>query len=112
MRQLPSPLYVTAYGEAYMGNALELLNCLQSDSIDLVITSPPFALQRKKEYGNHDQDEYVDWLLGFTSEGRRVLKDTGSFVLDLGGAYRKGRPVRSLYNYRVLIRIIDDFPPP
>jgi DNA modification methylase len=108
MRQLPPPLYETAYGKAYVGDALELLSCLPSDSIDLVITSPPFALQRKKEYGNHDQEEYVDWLLGFTLEVRRVLKDTGSFVLDLGGAYRKARPVRSLYNYRVLIRLCDE----
>ncbi len=108
MRQLPPPLYTTAYGDAYVGDALELLSCLQSNSIDLIITSPPFALQRKKEYGNHDQDEYVDWLLPFTLELRRVLKDTGSFVLDLGGAYHKGRPVRSLYNYRVLIRLCDE----
>lgn len=108
MRQLPPPLYTTAYGKAYVGHALELLGCLQSNSIDLVITSPPFALQRKKEYGNHDQDDYVDWLLGFTLEVKRVLKDTGSFVLDLGGAYRKERPIRSLYNYRVLIRLCDE----
>jgi len=107
MRQLPSPLYVTAYGKAYVGNALDLLRGLHSDSIDLVITSPPFALQRKKEYGNRDQDEYVDWLLSFTLEIKRVLKSTGSFVLDLGGAYRKGRPIRSLYNYRVLIGLCD-----
>lgn len=108
MSQLPLPLYVTACGKAYVGDASKLLGCLQSSSIDLVITSPPFALQRKKEYGNHDQDEYVDWLLSFTLEVKRVLKDTGSFVLDLGGAYRKGRPVRSLYNYRVLIRLCDE----
>jgi DNA modification methylase len=41
-------------------------------------------------------------------EVKRVLKDTGSFVLDLGGAYLKNRPVRSLYNYRVLIKLCDE----
>lgn len=106
--RLPAPLYATKYGRAYQGDALRLLGCLPDDSIDLALTSPPFALQRKKEYGNRDQDEYVDWLLQFTVEVKRVLKDTGSFVLDLGGAYRKGRPVRSLYNYRVLIRLCDE----
>lgn len=106
--QLPPPLYVTNYGQAYLGDALQLLACLPDESIDLVLTSPPFALQRKKEYGNRDQDEYVDWLLHFTVQVKRVLKETGSFVLDLGGAYRKGRPVRSLYNYRVLIRLCDE----
>ncbi|RJS72000.1 site-specific DNA-methyltransferase [Methanophagales archaeon] len=108
MKLLPKPLYRTHFGEAYVGDALDLLKCLPDESIDLVITSPPFALQRQKEYGNVDQDEYVDWLLSFTIEVKRVLKNTGSFVLDLGGAYRKGRPVRSLYNYRILIRLCDE----
>ena len=108
MKLLPKPLYRTHFGEAYVGDALDLLKCLPDESIDLVITSPPFPLQRQKEYGNVDQDEYVDWLLSFTIEVKRVLKNTGSFVLDLGGAYRKGRPVRSLYNYRILIRLCDE----
>lgn len=108
MKSLPEPLYMTHYGAAYVGDALELLQGLPDESIDLVLTSPPFALQRQKEYGNVDQDEYVDWLLSFTIEIKRVLKSTGSFVLDLGGAYRRGRPVRSLYNYRVLIRMCDE----
>lgn len=108
MKSLPEPLYTTNYGAAYVGDALELLQGLPDESIDLVLTSPPFALQRPKEYGNVDQDEYVDWLLSFAAEIKRVLKSTGSFVLDLGGAYRRGRPVRSLYNYRVLIRMCDE----
>ena len=108
MKFLPEPLYKTRYGAAYVGDALDLLQALPDESIDLVLTSPPFALQRQKEYGNVDQDGYVDWLLSFAVEIKRVLKSTGSFVLDLGGAYRRGRPVRSLYNYRVLIRMCDD----
>jgi DNA methylase. len=108
MKSLPEPLYTTHYGAAYVGDALELLQGLPDGSVDLVLTSPPFALQRQKEYGNVDQDEYVDWLLSFTIEIKRVLKSAGSFVLDLGGAYRRGRPVRSLYNYRVLIRMCDE----
>jgi site-specific DNA-methyltransferase (cytosine-N4-specific) len=109
MKQLPPPLYRTAMGSAYVGDALELLQGLEDASIDLVMTSPPFALQRKKEYGNEDQEEYVDWLLQFSPELWRVLKDTGSLVIDLGGAYRQGRPVRSLYNYRVLLRLCDEY---
>lgn len=108
MQSLPRPLYTTHYGAAYVGDALELLQKIPDRSIDLVLTSPPFALQRQKEYGNVDQDEYVDWLLEFALEIKRVLKDTGSLVLDLGGSYQKGRPVRSLYNYRLLIRMCDE----
>ena len=108
MKSLPEPLYRTHYGAAYLGDALDLLQKLPDESIDLVLTSPPFALLRQKEYGNVDQDGYVDWLLSFAVEIKRVLKHTGSLVFDLGGAYRKRRPVRSLYNYRVLVRMCDE----
>ncbi|HEY9848656.1 MAG TPA: site-specific DNA-methyltransferase [Leptolyngbyaceae cyanobacterium] len=104
-----TPLYRTKYGQTYLGDSTELLKYLDTNSIDLLITSPPFALQRQKSYGNEDQDNYVDWLLGFAPEIKRVLKETGSFVIDLGGAYQKGIPVRSLYNYRVLIKLCDEF---
>jgi len=103
-----TPLYRTSHGMAYCGDAADLLRELPERSVDLVVTSPPFALLRKKEYGNADQDDYVDWLCSFGPLAKRVLKDTGSFVIDLGGAYRKGVPVRSLYNYRVLIRLCDE----
>jgi DNA modification methylase len=100
--------YQTDYGEAWVGDALELLGTLPDNSVDLVMTSPPFALQRKKEYGNKDEHQYVDWLADFARVVRSKLKDTGSFVVDLGGAYQKGVPSRSLYNFRVPIRLCDD----
>lgn len=101
-------LYFTRFGHAFVGDSHNLLASLKENSVDLVITSPPFALQRKKEYGNKDQDEYVDWLTQFGHDVYRVLKESGSFILDLGGAYKKGRPIRSLYNYRVLVRMCDE----
>ncbi|MEO6892973.1 MAG: site-specific DNA-methyltransferase, partial [Ktedonobacteraceae bacterium] len=101
-------LYSTRYGSAYVGDSLELLDQLESDSIDLVVTSPPFALQREKSYGNVNQETYVDWLLDFCRKVYRVLAPTGSFVLDLGGAYQSKRPVRSLYNFHVLIRLCEE----
>jgi len=107
-RPKDAPAYVTSWGAAYCGDSLSLLSQLPTASVNLVITSPPFALQRQKEYGNRDQAEYVDWLAEFAREIRRVLKDDGSFVLDLGGAYQKGTPARSLYNFRVLIKFCDD----
>ena len=67
------------------------LPTLPPESVDLVITSPPFALLRQKSYGNLEQQEYVDWLVSFGPLVRRVLKDTGSFVIDLGGAYQQRR---------------------
>lgn len=108
MNSLPKPMYQTGLGKAYVGDARQLLAQLEDESVDLVLTSPPFALQRQKEYGNEDQSTYVDWLLEFCDDVRRVLRPSGSFVLDLGGAYVKGRPVRSLYNYRILMRLCDE----
>lgn len=106
MRTLP--LYVTRHGSATVGDAQTLLGELDDESIDLVITSPPFALRRKKSYGNVEETEYVAWITPFAKEVFRVLKKTGSFVLDLGGAYRAGVPSRSLYNFRVLLALCDE----
>ena len=102
-------LYYTSLGRAYVGDSHDLLASIGDNSVDLIMTSPPFALQRRKEYGNKDQDEYVEWLVEFGRDIYRVLKETGSFVLDLGGAYKKKRPVRSLYNFRTLIRMCDEY---
>jgi site-specific DNA-methyltransferase (cytosine-N4-specific) len=101
-------LYATRLGRAVVSPSEDYLPALEEESVDLVVTSPPFALLRQKAYGNHDQDAYVDWLTAFGPLVRRVLKPTGSFVLDLGGAYQRGVPVRSLYNFRVLLKLCDD----
>jgi len=102
------PLYKTAFGSAFVGDSLHLLDHVKKESINLVLTSPPFCLLRQKKYGNLPQDEYIDWLAGFARKVKDVLVDDGSFVLDLGGAYEKDRPVRSLYNYRILIKFCDE----
>jgi site-specific DNA-methyltransferase (cytosine-N4-specific) len=99
--------YCTKLGAAYCGDSRELMTYVPDNSINLVITSPPFALIRKKEYGNKAQGEYVEWLLSFGKLILPKLTEDGSFVLDLGGAYRKGTPSRSLYNFRVAIAMVD-----
>jgi len=101
-------VYKTNLGTMECGDSRELLARLPDNSINLVITSPPFALQRQKEYGNVEQREYVDWLMAFARLVHQKLRPDGSFVLDLGGAYMKGIPARSLYNFRVLIRFCDE----
>lgn len=100
---ITNPLYTTSKGAAYYGDSLNLIDELDDASVDLVITSPPFALLRQKEYGNKEQSDYVEWLGQFAAKVMPKLKDTGSLVVDLGGAYQKGKPIRSLYNFKVLI---------
>jgi DNA modification methylase len=108
MKFKTAPAYYTSMGAAFIGDSRELLEDLPDSSVNLVITSPPFALRRQKEYGNLDQHEYIDWFLDFARIVHRKLRDDGSFVVDFGGAYMKGVPVRSLYNFRVLIRMVDE----
>lgn len=100
-------VYTTDAGVQVCGDSREILRVLPPQSVDLIMTSPPFSLLRKKTYGNEDQDTYVDWLREFGEAALPALKDTGSFVIDLGGAYQKGKPIRSLYNYRVLLSFCD-----
>ena len=102
------PSYYTSKGAAFIGDSRELLEELPDESVNLVITSPPFALQRQKSYGNLEQHEYIDWFLEFSRIVHRKLCGDGSFVVDFGGAYMKGVPTRSLYNFRVLIRMVDE----
>jgi DNA modification methylase len=103
---LPKPYFRTALGSAYCGKAEEILPRLPDESINLIFTSPPYALHFKKDYGNVDQDDYVDWFLGFAAEFRRVLKPDGSLVINLGGSWRPGHPIRSLCHFEVLIRLV------
>ena len=102
------PFYKTTYGASFCGDSLELLREVEDSSVSLVITSPPFALLRQKEYGNLEHDEYLDWMTKYGHVIRQKLRDDGSFVIDLGGAYQRGVPSRSLYNFRLLLRFVDE----
>lgn len=82
---------------------------MKEHTVDLIVTSPPFALTRKKEYGNKAEDEYVNWFRQFASAFKRILKPSGSLVIDLGGAWMPGTPTRSLYHFKLLIMLCDDF---
>jgi site-specific DNA-methyltransferase (cytosine-N4-specific) len=92
------PLYETSLGKLFHADSLETMRTLPTESVDLVVTSPPYALHFKKEYGNAHQEDYVQWFLPFSKEIKRILKPAGSFVLNIGGAWKPGAPVRSLYH--------------
>jgi len=102
-----APHYQTPLGEAWVGDARKLLKKVGTGSVDLVVTSPPYGLVTKKEYGNESQENYVRWFRPFASELHRVLKVDGSLVLNIAGGWEKGRPTRSLYPYRLLLDLCD-----
>ena len=100
--------YSTGYGRCLCGDSLKMLKILESSSVNLVMTSPPFPLLRQKSYGNLEQDEYILWLTKFARIVYEKLNDDGSFVVDLGGAYNRGIPTYSLYQFRVLLKFCDE----
>lgn len=102
------PVYTTDCGRAYCADSRDFLAALPDTSVNLVITSPPFALLRKKSYGNVSAAEYIDWFWPFAEQIRRVLKRDGSFVLDIGGSWNKGEPTRSLYHFELLLELCGD----
>jgi DNA modification methylase len=104
-KSLKTLYYKTKLGRAYKADSLRLLRKIPDSSINLVITSPPFALQRKKSYGNVSAEEYIEWFLPFAEEIHRVLVPNGSFVIDIAGSWIKGKPCRSLYHFELLIAL-------
>lgn len=99
----------TDLGTIYEGNALTYMQMQDSGSHDLIITSPPFGLIRKKDYGNAAAEKYCDWFRPFAKEMHRILNDSGSLVIDIGGGWEKGLPTRSLYHFDLLIMLVREF---
>ena len=100
--------YSTPLGTMWSGDSLLHMRGIKSASINAIVTSPPFALTREKSYGNEPEHLYIDWFMSFAEEFKRILASDGSLVIDLGGAWMPGRPTRSLYQYRLLIRLVDE----
>lgn len=71
------------YTDLYLGDCNEQLKLLANNSIDLIITSPPYADQRKSTYGGIHPDKYVEWFLPISKQLIRVLKPTGTFILNI-----------------------------
>lgn len=103
------PYYHTKQGAAFLGDSLAGMRKLPPGSVDLVFTSPPFALTRKKEYGNEPIERYMEWFIPFCEEIKRILTPEGSFVLDIGGSWIPGAPVRSMYHFEVAIHLAKMF---
>ncbi len=102
--------FKTQLGTIYCGDSLSyLFSVAEEKSVDLIMTSPPFGLVRKKTYGNEDSDRYCEWFRPFAEGFRRVLKDSGSLVIDIGGSWRPGTPTRSLYHFDLLVMLCREF---
>ena len=108
----PSEFFTTKLGRSILGQAEDVLLSSEftsalADKVDLIFTSPPFPLNRKKRYGNKQGVEYVDWLTSFAPLFKEVLKPNGSIVLELGNAWEPGRPVMSTLALKALLSFLE-----
>jgi len=96
LKTLPSTILLNA-------DCLKALKILSAESVDLIVTSPPYADQRRNTYGGIHPDCYVEWFLPITNELKRVLKPTGSFVLNIKERVVKGQ--RHTYVIELIIEM-------
>lgn len=98
-RQQRLPYYSTSLGAMYNVTIEEFLASPEASQVagqvDLVFTSPPFPLRRKKKYGNLQDREYLNWLSALAQPLSELLSPTGSIVMEVGNAWEPGRPVMS-----------------
>ena len=88
--------FETKFGKIIHNDSLQILNKdIKPNSVDLIMTSPPFGLVRKKDYGNVDAKEYIDWFSEFGKAFKNVLKENGSLLIDIGGSWNKGQRRRN-----------------
>jgi DNA modification methylase len=103
--------YETRSGIMYKGKIEDFINSelkkKYSGMVDLIFTSPPFPLSRKKKYGNFDGDEYIQWLSELALQMRKLLKPNGSIVIEIGNAWEKGRPIMSTLPLKTLLAFLE-----
>src|SRR5438552_3470878 len=103
--------FKTDWGSSFQGLAEDALTSRQMvwwrGKIDLILTSPPFPLNRKKRYGNLQGEAYVNWLASFAPLFKSFLKPKGSIVMEVGNAWEPGKPVMSTLSLRALLKFLD-----
>ena len=80
----------TVQTKILLGNSKDILKTIEANSIDLIITSPPYADRRNQTYGGIKPEKYVNWFLPISKELLRVLKPTGTFILNIKEKAEKG----------------------
>lgn len=109
-RPMPSVAYTTARGVMYQGFAEDVLRSplvnKYRQKVQLILTSPPFPLNRKKKYGNRQGKEYVEWLAAFAPVFKEFLTDDGSIVIEMGNAWEAGEPAMSTLALEALLSFL------
>jgi len=103
--------YKTKFGTYYEGDVESFLNSQEckrfKKKVNLLLTSPPFPLNRKKKYGNLQGTAYIDWLSNLSSYFSDILTDDGSVVMEMGNAWEPGKPIMTTLALRTLLSFLD-----
>jgi len=104
--------YKTKFGKLLLSDFENLYNTFLKryyhSKFDLIITSPPFPLNAKKQYGNLQGDEYKKWFFSLAPIFSKLLSDTGSLVIEVGNAWEPNRPVQSTLHLECLLGLIQN----
>jgi DNA modification methylase len=102
----------TKLGSYLHGDSVKLLNGPLGEKLEgkvqLILTSPPFPLNRKKKYGNTQGDDYKEWFISLAPIFEKLLTPNGSIVIELGNSWEPGRPVQSLLHLESLIGFVNN----
>lgn len=103
-------IYKTKKGKIFLGDFIEIyekhLKRYYKNKFQLIITSPPFPLNNKKQYGNLIGEEYLKWFESLAPIFSNLLKEDGSLVIEIGNAWEKNRPVQSLLHLEALMKLV------
>ena len=104
------PVFETGFGRMYQGDSQKILGqrplTQYAGQVQLILTSPPFPLNRKKKYGNLKGDAYLQWLSRMAPLFRKYLTADGSIVLEIGNAWEPGKPTMSTLPIRALLAFL------
>jgi hypothetical protein len=106
----PNVAYTSARGVMYQGFAEDVLQSALTKKyrgkVQMILTSPPFPLNRKKRYGNRQGEQYIEWLAAFAPLFAEFLTDDGSIVIEIGNAWEPGEPVMSTLALEALLKFL------
>jgi DNA modification methylase len=101
-------VFTTDLGTAIFAEAETAVTFIADQSLDLILTSPPYPLVTQKSYGGKSPEQYVEWLTSLAAAWKDKLAPSGSLVINLADAFLPGLPALSLYQERLLINLVDN----
>lgn len=91
MARQVTPAYDRNNAQLYVGDCVEVMAALPAESVDAIVTSPPYAMQRKSTYGGIPEKDYPAWTVAWMDEARRVLKPDGSAIINIRPHIKNGQ---------------------